>query len=303
MIEILKNTKIDFIGKRYIAYVFSSILIAIGIIGIIQIARGKANLGIEFAGGTLVSVKFEKEANTDEIRNALAKAGLSGAEIQHISSENKFLIRIKKTDSEIGKISEAIQTIFTQELPGKTFVIDRSEEVGPAVGKNLQQQAIWAIFWAMVGITIYITWRFEFTFGIAAAIATLHDVIVLIGIIFLLNKEFTLLIITALLTIAGYSLTDTVVVFDRIRENLKFRQKENIITVFNKSINEVLSRTVITSLTTVLAVIALLFLGGEVIHDFAFALLCGILIGTYSSVFVASPIVVELHLKKEVKKI
>ena len=175
-------------------------------------------------------------------------------------------------------------------MPENPYTIDLISEVGPTVGKKLQKDALYAIAISMLGILIYVAWRFEFRFGVAAVIATLHDVLAVFAVFFVLDKELNLLIITALLTIAGYSLTDTVVVFDRIRENLRKGAKDELMPLINRSINEVLSRTLVTSGTTFLAVVALYVAGGEVIHDFSLALLLGIVIGTYSSIFVASPL-------------
>lgn len=293
MIEILKNTNIDFIRARYISFAISGVLIIVGIISVIMIAFDKANLGIDFAGGTLVSVKFDKNLSPGEIRKILAEEGLKDIDIQQITIEKKALIKIKKGVIEIGNASNKISEIFTNHLPGVKILIDRSEEIGPAVGKSLQKQAMWAVFWAIIGITVYIWWRFEFRFGLAATIATIHDVLAVLGVCTILNKEFNLLIVTALLTLAGYSLSDTVVVFDRIRENLRFSQKENLTSIVNRSINEVLSRTIVTSTGVLLVLITLFFLGGEVIHDFSFVLLIGVVTGTYSSIFLASPIIVE----------
>jgi preprotein translocase subunit SecF len=171
-------------------------------------------------------------------------------------------------------------------------VVDSSTAIGPTIGQELQKKAVIAIVFSMIGIVLYIAVRFEFRFGVAAAIATFHDVLAVLGVLYLLDKEITLLIVTALLTLAGYSLTDTVVVFDRIRENLKYRRRESLEQVINGGINQVLSRTIVVSLTVVLVLIALFFFGGEVIHDFSFALLVGVIVGTYSSIFVASPVLV-----------
>jgi len=180
-----------------------------------------------------------------------------------------------------------------------SFIVEASTEVGPAIGKELQNKALLAVAISLAGIVVYIAWRFEFRFGVAATVATFHDVLAVLGIIFVLNKEITLLIVTALLTIAGYSLTDTVVVYDRIRENLRARRKEGLGDTMNASINQVLSRTAMTSITTLLGAAALFFLGGEVLHDFAFALVLGIVIGTYSSWFVASPLIYEWRIRSE----
>lgn len=308
MFQILKNTKFDFIGKRYIAFAISAFLVGNGIFSLVKIYNGTADLGIDFAGGTLVSVKFiTKPVEVVEIREVLKTNNLSDKSVQKVNAgsmkdENKFLIRVKRGEIEIGKAFDKMTEIFKNGFPNNEFVIDKCQEIGPAVGASLQTQTLWAVFWAMLGIIIYLWWRFEFRFSVAAAIATLHDVFAMLGIVVLMNKEFTLLIVTALLTIAGYSLTDTVVVFDRIRANSKTRGKdETYERCVNRSINEVLSRTIITSTTTLLPLLALFFLGGEVIHDFVFTLFIGIIVGTYSSVFVASPIIVEWNLRSPLK--
>lgn len=288
--EILGDTNIDFMGLRKYAFVFSGVLSLLGVIAVISIAFGGANLGIDFGGGTAVQLKFDKPVKIDDARKALGKHGFADAELQEFPLDNKLLIRIKKLLVTGEPLADRVISIFVQEFPDNTFVVDSTTEIGPTVGKRLQRDAVTAVVIAMVGIIIYIAFRFELRFGIAAAIATFHDVLAVIGIFYVLNKEINLLVITALLTLAGYSLTDTVVVFDRIREYLRMRRKEPITVIINNGINHVLSRTVVTSLTTALVLIALVFFGGEVIHDFSLALLIGVIIGTYSSVFVASPL-------------
>ncbi len=287
--ELFGNTNIDFMGLRKYAFAFSGILSLLGIIAVISIAFGGANLGIDFAGGTAVQLKFDKPVKIDDARGALIKHGLADAEIQEFPLDNKLLIRIKKLLVTGEPLADRVVTIFMQEFPDNTFVVDSTMEIGPTVGKRLQRDAVTAVVIAIIGIIIYIAFRFELKFGIAAAIATFHDVLAVIGIFYVLDKDINLLVITSLLTLAGYSLTDTVVVFDRIREYLRMRRKEPITAIINNGINHVLSRTVVTSLTTALVLIALVFFGGEVIHDFSLALLIGVIIGTYSSVFVASP--------------
>jgi preprotein translocase subunit SecF len=300
MIEIIKNPKINFLKVRYISFFISSIFVILGIIGVIRIVTGTANLGIDFSGGSLISIKFEKPVLVENIRRILRENNLSDKNVQQIPAENKIIIRLKKGEVEIGKAVEKIKEIFTKSMPDIKFEVDRNEEIGPAVGSTLQKQAIQAIIIALIGILIYIWWRFEFRFSIGATVATIHDVLVVLGIMIALNKEFSLLLITALLTLAGYSLTDTVVVFDRIRLNLKLRPKtESYFDCVNRSINEVLSRTIMTSLTTIITVLMLMILGGEVIHDFALAMFLGIIVGTYSSIFIASAIVVEWQLRSK----
>ncbi|MGB4781289.1 protein translocase subunit SecF [Candidatus Methylomirabilis sp.] len=293
MIEILGKTKVDFVAWRRTAFAVSAVLCLLGIVSIIQIWRGAANLGIDFAGGTSVQLKFSKPVDLGQVRTLLADSGLKDSEPQQFAGGDRIMVRLKRAEGSQAGMAQRVQDIFSKGLPDNPFVVEGTNEVGPALGKDLQKSALWAIAISMLGIIAYIAWRFEFKFGVAAAIATLHDVLVVLGFFYVLNGEITLLIVTALLTLAGYSLTDTVVVFDRIRENLRGRRKESLEEVINVSINEVLGRTIVTSLTVLLVLLALFMLGGEVLHDFSLALIAGVCIGTYSSWFVASPIVYE----------
>jgi preprotein translocase subunit SecF len=302
MIEILRNTKIDFMGKRKIALVFSSILIAIGLFAVVQIARGSANLGIDFAGGTAVQIKFNESVPLQDVREALKKGGIHDFDLQDLPSENKILIRIKKGEQTLGNLSKEIISILSKKFSESNIVVDSTTEVGPKVGARLRNDAFWAIIAAIMGILIYITVRFQFRFSVGATIATFHDVLAVLSVFYLMGKEINLILVSALMMIAGYSLTDTVVVFDRIRENLRTKFKKDTVDIVNDSINEVISRTVITSVTTFFATFALYILGGEVIHEFAFAIMCGIAIGTYSSMFVASPIVLLFGKRKALVK-
>jgi preprotein translocase subunit SecF len=298
MIEIIKNTKIDFMGKRFISLGVSALLVLIGFIAIIQIARGTANLGIDFAGGTAVQIKFNEMIPLQEIRQALADGGISDFDLQDLPSENKILVRIKKNENTLGNLSKEIISVLSDAFSENNLVVDSTTEIGPKVGARLRKDALWAIMAAIIGILIYITVRFQFRFGIGATVATFHDVLAVLSVFYLMGKEINLILVSALLMIAGYSLTDSVVVFDRIRENLRMVRKKSTIEIVNQSLNEVLSRTVITSLTTFFAAFALYLFGGEVIHDFAFAIMLGIAIGTYSSIFVASPIVLLMGEEK-----
>lgn len=291
MIEIIKKPNIDFLGKRNIAFVISGIFAIIGIIAIVQIATGRANLGIDFAGGTAIQLKFERKVALHEVRLALENGGLRDFDLQDLPTENKILIRVKKTEQELGQVSENITGIISQKLPDYAYVVDAVTVIGPKVGGRLRADAAKAVAMAVIGILIYVAFRFQFKFGVGATIATFHDVLAVLGIFYLIGKEINLILVSALLTIAGYSLTDTVVVFDRIRENMKLRVRDSVEMVINSSINEVLSRTIVTSLTVLLTAVALFFFGGEVLHDFSLAIIFGVIIGTYSSVFVASPVV------------
>jgi preprotein translocase subunit SecF len=290
MLEILGKTNFDFMGKRRVAFTFSGIMVVLGIIAVIQIARGSANLGIDFAGGTAVQLKFDQAIHIDEARRALEANGLRDAELQEFGQENKLLIRVKASTTIEEKVAERVVGVFTKEFPANRFVVESSTEIGPTIGKKLQEDALIAILISFAGIIFYVAARFEFRFGIAAALATFHDVLAVLGAFYVLDKEITLLVVTALLTLAGYSLTDTVVVFDRIRENLRTRRRDSEETMINNAVNQVLSRTIVTSLTVVLVLIPLTVAGGEVLHDFSLALLWGVIFGTYSSVFVASPL-------------
>jgi len=289
--EFIGKTNIDFAGKRKIAFAFSGVLSLLGLLAIVMIGLGKANMGVDFAGGTSVQLKFEGAVSIDQARKSLENNGLQ-ADLQQFAEGNKLLIRIKKSDVQLGKVADRIVEVFTKDFSGNKFVVESSMEIGPTVGKSLQKDALVAVIISMLAIIIYIAWRFEFKFGVAATIATFHDVLAVLGVLFILNKEITLLTVTALLTIAGYSLTDTVVVFDRIRENLRSKAKAGLEETINRSVNEVLSRTIITVLTTFIATASIFLFGGEVLHDFALALLIGLIVGTYSSIFVASPILI-----------
>ncbi len=290
MLEILGKTNIDFMGKRRYAFIFSGIMVLLGLVALIQIGRGAANLGIDFAGGTAVQLKFDQALKIDDARKALERNGLGDAELQEFGQDNKLLIRVKASTTIEEKVADKVVDIFKKEFPDNRFLVDSSTEIGPTIGKKLQEDAMIAIIVSFAGIILYIAARFEFRFGIAAALATFHDVLAVLGAFYVFDKEITLLVVTALLTLAGYSLTDTVVVFDRIRENLRMRRRDTEDVIINNAINQVLSRTIVTSLTVVLVLIPLTLAGGEVLHDFSLALLWGVIFGTYSSVFVASPL-------------
>ncbi len=291
--ELLGKTNIDFIGMRKISFIISAIISIVGMIGVIQVGRGAANMGIDFSGGTSMQLKFSKPISIADARTALHKNGIAKADLQEIKDGNKLLV--KMAGAAVGKPSEMVQTAFKKEFADNAFTVESSTEIGPSIGDKLRKDTLIAALLSMLGIIMYIAWRFDFKFGVGATLATMHDCLAMFAAFYLMNKEINLMFITAVLTIAGYSLTDTVVVFDRIRENLHKNLKGAMNTIFNDSINEVLSRTIVTSTTVFLAAISLFLFGGEVIHDFAFALLVGVIIGTYSSVFVASPIVVILE--------
>ncbi len=294
--QFIKETHIDFIGKRKIAIAISSVLILIGIVSLI--IKGGPKYGIDFTGGTSLQIQFQKPVNIGKIRAILSKIGLGNAEIKEFGEENEVLIRIQQQEN-MEDVSDKLLATLSENMPDNPLDLRMKESVGPRIGKELRRSAIWAILISLALILIYISWRFEFTFAVGAVVALFHDVMITLGIFSLLNLEISLAVVAAFLTIIGYSLNDTIVVFDRIRENMKTLRRENIIHIINVSINQTLSRTILTSLTTFIVVVILFFFGGEVIHSFSFALVVGVVVGTYSSVFIASPVVVEWKLKQE----
>lgn len=290
--ELIKpGMKIDFIGKRRYAYVLSIILVAISIGSLIL--HGGPNYGIDFAGGSLVQVKFNKNVDIQEIKDVLSKMGLEDSIVQNFTGGegNEYIIRVVQTDMDITTLSEKVKEELDKHFGIGSVEVRRVEMVGPKVGEDLKKKGLYAILLAVVGILIYVSVRFEFRYALGAVVALVHDATITLGAFSLMNLEVSLPIIAAILTVIGYSINDTIVVYDRIRENLRKARKAPEGEVMNQSINETLSRTIMTSGLTLLAVLALYFLGGGVIHDFAFALIVGIIIGTYSSIFVAAPVV------------
>jgi preprotein translocase subunit SecF len=292
MFELLGNTSIDFMRWRRYSFSLSLLFAILGIVALVQISRGAANLGIDFAGGTAVQLKFEEPVAIEPIRTALQKHGVAHVELQGSLTDNKLMIRLKAATSMEEQIADRVVMAIQQEFADNRFVVESTSEIGPSIGRKLQEDALLAILISIAGIVTYIALRFDVRFGVAAGLATVHDVLAVLGLFYVLDKEMTLLVVTALLTLAGYSLTDTVVVFDRIREHLRRRRGEKFETVINMAVNQVLSRTVVVSSTVILVLIPLTTVGGEVLHDFSLALLLGVVIGTYSSIFVASPLLV-----------
>jgi preprotein translocase subunit SecF len=300
------KTSIDFSAKRRMAFLISGLVILAGIISLI--IHGGPKYGIDFKGGLVTELnlipadKSLPELDAQELRDGFAKDGIKNLEIQNITENGKkyFIIKAEKSKDLAEKIVASVKKQFPKYV--NKNMIRRQDSVGPKIGKELRGKAVLAIFYSLLGIIIYIWWRFEFTFGIAAVVALFHDVMITIGLFSIFGKEINLTIVAALLTIVGYSLNDTIVVFDRIREDLRFYRKETYESIINFSINETLSRTIITSLTTFIVVFVLFLFGGSVIHDFAFALMVGVIVGTYSSIFIASPILIEYFLRKGDKK-
>jgi SecD/SecF fusion protein len=289
-LRILKRSNLNFLRVKKVAFAFSGIFVAIGIVALIQISLGKANMGVDFSGGSLLQYKASQDFSIAEVRNALNEKGMTEVDLQKVENEQRLIVKIKKSEAVVANLADDVGSILSSELPTQQFILESESEIGSSVSSSLRNKAIVAILISFAGVIIYLAFRFDIRFGVAAAIATFHDVFIVLGICWLMNIEFTLLIVTALLTLAGYSLNDTVVVFDRIRENTPKAQRDIHDETINASINQVLSRTIITALTTAFTLVALLFFGGSVIHDFAFALTAGIIIGTYSSIFIASPV-------------
>ncbi len=299
--ELLKlKSEIDFIGKARLAFIFSGILILAGLVSIL--VQGGLKYGIDFAGGTLVQLKFESAPQIDDVREGLKDIGLGDATIQEFGSKNDILVRVERSEGKLEEVGTLIKNSLEKNQATGKIIVERVEMVGPKVGKDLREKALLAIVYSLAGILIYISWRFELAYAFGAILALLHDVVVTMGFFSILGKEFDLVVIAAFLTIIGYSLNDTIVIYDRIRENLRRRGKLGLNVIINTSINQTLSRTLITSGTTLLVVTALFFLGGEIIHDFAFALMVGIFIGTYSSIFIASVFLILWESRIRAKK-
>lgn len=295
------NIYIDFMGKRKICFAISLTLFIISIISFIPAVRG-FNFGTEFAGGTEMQVVLPGTVQAQDVRKALVPLNLAEARIQSITSDkgNEYLIRVPSM-SESGKdIPQLIQAALKNAFGKDKVDIRRAEMVGAAVSKDIKMKGLLSMIYAWAGILIYLWIRFEFSYSAGAILALIHDATITLGAFAILGKEINLTIVAAILTIIGFSVNDTVVVFDRIRENIKKRTGSyDFLTVINESVSQTLSRTILTSFTVFLVVVALFFLGGSVIHDFAFAMIVGVVVGTYSSIFVASPIMVMLHREKK----
>ena len=301
----IKDTNIDFMGKTGIASALSAILLITGITSIVM--NGGPKLSIDFKGGTLIAVNYTESVDINTVRSKLSQVTIDGqmfdfsqAEIKHFGDKSNVAVRLPNMDNEPDKFSqkfvEKMVNAFPEIVPeNKTDFILSIEKVGPKIGSELSGDAIMAILSALTLILIYISIRFEFKYAVGAIAALTHDVLITLGVFSILDYEVSLAVIAAFLTIVGYSLNDTIVIFDRVRENVKSIKNATLSDVINKSINQSLSRTIITSLTTFFVVLILFIVGGEVIHTFAFAMIIGVIIGTYSSIFVASPVVIKMN--------
>ena len=291
--QLFVNANFDFLKSRRFAYLFSGAMILVGLVSLAL--HGGPNYSIDFEGGLMMRLAFEQPVAVGELRSVVAQATAKSPEVtRDVDEEGNYIIRIERLEQAEGETAATqIQQVLSTAFPGNPATIRSVEDVGPKVGGELRTKMIWAILWALVGMLIYISWRFEFRFAVASVIPLFHDVLITLGIFSLMNIEISIQIVAALLTIVGYSLNDTIVVLDRIREDLKRYRQENFDWIINRALNETLSRTVMTSLTTFIVVVVLWLAGGSVIHDFAFALMVGVIVGTYSSLFVAAPIIVE----------
>ncbi len=287
---------IDFMGSRKIAFALSGAMI---IASIVFIALRGLNLGLDFTGGTVIEIGYPEPVNLEEVRASLSKAGYPDAVVQYFGTSKEVLIRIAPKEGEDkAHVSNQIIDLLKKDSGGKAEM-KRVEFVGPQVGEELREEGGLAMLYALIGILIYVTFRFEYRFSFGAVIALIHDVIITIGFFALTQMEFDLTVLAAVLAVIGYSLNDTIVVFDRIRENFKLIRKGDVEHVINVSINQTLSRTIITSLTTLLVLVALFFFGGKIIHSFSVALIVGIVVGTYSSIYVASNALLTMGISRE----
>ena len=286
---------IDFMGKRQIAMVFSLVLISIAVGSLV--VRG-LSLGIDFTGGTLIEIGYAEPANLENVRKALVDAGYGDSSVQQFGTPRDVLIRLASSaDADSARLSNEVFAALSK-AAGSEVELRRVEFVGPQVGDELAEDGALAVLVALIAILMYVAMRFEWRFALGSVIALVHDVLLVVGLFALLQIEFDLPVLAAVLAVIGYSLNDTIVVFDRIRENFRKMRKGEPVAIVNRSLNETLSRTLVTSLTTILVLLALFFLGGEIIHGFAFALLVGVLTGTYSSIYVASTSILMLGVSK-----
>lgn len=293
--RLFQHAKYDFLGSRRRAYLLSAVTLVMGLGSIV--VHGGLRFGVDFTGGTLFQVEFAQPTSVAELRSALTEADLEGVQIQQFGSSNDYLIRAPQFEQEGGEsVVQTVRAALAQAYgPDGEAWTSRSDAVGPRVGKELQRGALLAILISFALTLVYLAFRFEWRFGVAAVVATVHDILIAFGFISLFNIEITLTTVAAILTIVGYSLNDTIVVFDRIRENIRKYRKDAYVNLLNRSVNETLPRTVLTSGTTVMTLGALFVLGGSVIRPFAFVLILGVVIGTYSSIFVASPVLLEIE--------
>ena len=290
MMTLIKKTNIDFTGRRFVFFGISAVMIAAGAV---SMAVKGLNLGLDFTGGTLLQVRFEQKVTTADVRESMKTAGLETA-IQSFTDRNAYQIKVKGSQEKVNEIADRMMAAFAASFPSNKFTEEKRDYVGPVVGRDLAKKALFAFILSLFGIIVYVAFRFANpVWGAAGVLALIHDVFVAAGALSITNREIDLVIVAALLTIAGYSINDTIVIFDRMRENMRMFPKMQLGQLINTSVNETLSRTLITNLT-VLTVVGILFVfGGEVINNFAFAMLVGSICGTYSTIAIATPLVYQ----------
>jgi preprotein translocase subunit SecF len=295
------GTHIDFVGKKKYTLWISviALLICLGSV----LLFGGLKYGVDFAGGILIQIKFPKPVDISEVRNAMDAMGSKEAMVQAFGGENEYLIRVEKATEELEALSKKIQDFLQEKFKDKSAEIRRVEVVGPKVGKDLKEKALWAVGLSFIAILIYVGWRFkQVSYGLGGIVALVHDVVIIFGVISIAGIEYSLNVMAVILTVIGFSINDTIVIFDRVREDVKKFRKEDLETIFNTAINETLGRTILTSGTVMMVVLILFFFGGPVIHDFALALIVGLITGTYSTVYIASPVVLfwEKYISKRI---
>ncbi len=302
MVQFFRETHIDFMKKRNYAIAASVIVILIGIASLIL--KGGPAYSIDFLGGTEIHVQFQQDQTPGAVRDALGALGYADAEIKQFGGNRDYLIRVQQKEDAL-RVSDSIIAALQKAFPTDPPEVRSVETVGPKVGRELRSASIWATLISLGLILLYVSFRFEFIFAVGAVVALFHDVIVTLGFFSLFNLEIDLAVVAAFLTLVGYSLNDTIVIFDRIRENLKLHRRENmkIEDIINLSINQTLSRTILTSLTVFFVVVVLFLFGGEVLHDFSFCMLVGVIAGSYSTIFIAATMVVEWYKKHHLAKI
>jgi len=289
MIELFKDIHVDWLGKRKLFLVISGVLMLAGLVSLV--AKGSFSYGVDFKGGTIVQVRFKEKPDIEKIRQLLRENGAADSQPQELTGRNDVLIEFQGAQGEDASAGRSIIiNALDKGFKGQYEVLSATS-IGPKVGDDLKRQAVFATLYALGGILVYIAFRFEWIYGAAAVFAVFHDTLVTLGLFSIFNREINLTVIAALLTLVGYSVNDTIVVFDRVRENLKVRRRDDLEKVMNDSINQTLSRTILTSGLTFLTVLALFLFGGEIINHFAFAMVAGIIIGTYSSIAIAAPLV------------
>jgi len=289
MIELFKDIKVDWLGKRKLFLAISGAVMLVGLVSLV--VKGSFNYGVDFKGGTIVKVRFKQKPDIEKIRQLLRENGAADSQPQELAGGNDVLIEFQGAQGEDASAGRSIIIGALDKAYKGQFEILQATSIGPKVGDDLKRQAVFATLYALGGILVYIAFRFEWIYGAAAVFAGFHDTLVTLGLFSLFNREINLTVIAALLTLVGYSVNDTIVVFDRVRENLKMRRRDDLEKVMNDSINQTLSRTILTSGLTFLTVLALFLFGGEIINHFAFAMVVGIIVGTYSSIAIAAPLV------------